>query len=149
MPPTSDEFDVITPQGREVVIGGQPLLITPMTIAQIPPTMRAIKRIRTALGDSTNTLDLANLDPDAVLTLLADGGEDLIDAVVAATGHPLEVIGHAQAHEFVDLFAVVVEVNSDFFIQRVLPAFGSILQRVQAKAATRAKAGPGPIRLQR
>lgn len=149
MPLTPDEFDVITPQGREVVIGDRTLLITPMTIAQIPPTMRAIKRIRAALGDATNTLDLANLDPDAVLTLLADGGEDLIDAVVAATGYPLEVIGHAQAHEFVDLFAVVVEVNSDFFIQRVLPAFGSILQRVQAKAATRAKAGPGPIRLQR
>lgn len=142
-----DDLDVIAPQGREVRIGQQTFTLRPLTIGQIPPLMRALKQVTETLDGSP--IDVGNLGAAQLITLAADHGDTLIDAVVVATGQPLEVIASGTLDEFVDLFAQVVELNSDFFVQRVLPHFQATLRRARAKAATQAPAGRGPIPLRR
>jgi hypothetical protein len=145
--PDTDNLDVIAPPVRTVRIGRGEFELRPLTIGQIPPLMRTLKQISGSLDGTA--IDFANLDAAQLITLAADHGDTLIDAVVVATGQPLEVIAAGTVDEFVDLFAQVVEVNSDFFVQRVLPQFQATLQRVRAKAVTQAPAGRGPIPLRR
>lgn len=150
MPDTyHDPYDVITPPERGVSIAEHTFTLRPLTIGQIPPLMRALKQISGGLESGSLPFDIGNLDAAQTVALFADHGEAMIDIVTIASGQPLEVIAAGTIDEFIDLFAQIIEVNHDFFVQRVLPQFLATLQRVRAKAATPATAGRGPIPLRR
>ena len=147
--PDTDNLDVIAPPVRTVRIGEAEFELRPLTIGQIPPLMRALKQIGGGVEGGSLPADLGSLDAAQTIALFADHGEAMIDIVTIASGQPLEVIAAGTIDEFVDLFAQVLEVNHDFFVQRVLPQFLATLQRVRATAATPARAGRGPIPLRR
>jgi len=106
------DFAVIAPASRPVRFAGSALEILPLKVGQLPGVMRALQGIDLAQG----------LDTAVLPALIAEHGERIIEAAVIATRVPREEIENAELDEFAALLAALIEVNSDFFVQRVVPA---------------------------
>ncbi len=130
------EFDVIEPPARSATFNGRQITVAPLKVGQLPAFARAVKPIGgavEALATGREALTLA-----AMLDLIADHGEAIIDAVAIASGVPAHELADATPDQLIELAAVCLEVNADFFGRRLTPALRAA---VAGQAAT---AGPGP-----
>jgi hypothetical protein len=130
----TDALDVIEPQLVQVTYLGQLLSIHPLTIGQLPRMVRTSR----ALIDAVFALEsIPDNDNVALLTLVMDlleaHGEALCIAAAIATGTDENWIAKGDVAEFVELARAVIEVNRDFFVQR--------LARLLAARATAASGG--------
>lgn len=116
------------PEIRHPVIGGKHVTVAPLKVRQIPPFMRAV-------GPASQALFAGD-----VAAAVALHGEALIEAVAVATGEQAEWLGDLDADEFLRLVGEVVEVNADFFGQRVVPELTRTTNRL-----TTALAGQMPL----
>lgn len=111
---------------RPVDFKGETVTVSPLTVRQIPAFARAIKPSFPELASVFGGLmDGAEIDPQVIVDLLADHGDALIDATAVATGKPAEWIGESDAAEFIGLVRAVIEVNADFFAQRLGPTMAA------------------------
>lgn len=84
-------------------------------------------------------------DIAALFDLLGKHPERLLDMVAIATGLAPQRVDSLRPDQFAFLFAVVVQVNADFFL-RAMPAFqaaGKVLQLARAGAAPKKAPLPG------
>lgn len=114
-----DDVDMIEAAPRTVKFRGADVAVRPLKVGAIPAVTRALRG-----------LDMAG-DID-VLDLVAEHGDKVAEAVAAATGIPVAEINDADLDEFAELVAVVVEVNTDFFVRRVAPRIQGITERLGA-----------------
>lgn len=103
-------LDVYVPEPRVIEAGGKTLQILPLKVRQIPAFARHITPV------------VGPLLSGEFLEAMAVGGEDLVQAVRVATGEPEAWLADLYPQDFLVIVAAVVEVNADFFAQRVLPA---------------------------
>lgn len=103
-----DDVDVIDPPSRTLQFGGRELQVHPMTVGKIPAVTRALRGMR-----------LEATDAAGIMELVAEHGDQVLQAAAHATGLPLEEIQAASLPDFVELFAAVLEVNSAFFTRAV------------------------------
>ena len=126
----TDPYVALPPVPTAIVIGGETLDITPIKVGELPALGRVLQPIAAHLSAS----------PDW-LTLMAEQGDAVIDAVSIAARRPREWVAGLELDEAVRLAQAVFEVNADFFIRRLMPviteAAGRIGQRIQAS--------PGPM----
>lgn len=97
---------------KTLTIAGQALTIEPVRLGQLGAFLRAVQPI---------AAELVKGEVD-VVALLADHTERVLAALSAATGQPHAWVAALALDEAVLLAAAVIEVNADFFVQRVLPA---------------------------
>jgi hypothetical protein len=124
---TTATLETYIPVPREIVVGGKTLAITPLRVRQIPAFVRAVAAAAPLL--------MSGRIADAV----ALHGEGLVTAMAVATGEAEAMIGELLPDEFLLLVSVVMEVNGDFFAQRVAPQ----IMAIQQKAETAMKAMGG------
>ena len=94
-------------------------------------------------ADPLNPPCLAIINP-SLWELGHVAGEDIITAMVVATGKPNAMIGDLLPDEFLLLVATVMEVNGDFFAQRVAPLIMTIQAKADAAMKTMAGATSSP-----
>jgi len=135
---SADAF--MTPPTKSVTARGETIKIAPLQVRQIPPFAREIRfalpgfmRLFGASGVEDGSFELAFLD------LIADHGEAMQHAVAIAADRDPEWVGAMDLDEFMILARAVVEVNSDFFRQKVT---GS-LQELRSQTAALSN-GDGP-----
>jgi len=116
-----DELDVLDPEVVTINAGGETIEVSPLTIGQLPKFLRCIKDADIDLSD--------DVDVD-VLALIADGGEDIIDAVAVAVDRAPEFISTLDLEEFTEITAAVLHVNMDFFARRLAPKLQSLMTTV-------------------
>lgn len=124
----TDEFSVITPIAESVHFRGSAVSVSPLKVGQLPRFARAIKSI-----DSAAFGAVIDGDIDGIVTLFADHGEAMIDAVAIASGVPADTIADSDLDEVVRLAAVIVRVNSDFFARRLTPAITDLTRQAQQR----------------
>lgn len=120
---------VLTP--REIEIAGKKLELTPLRVRQIPAFAKAILPVSgfMARGD--------------LVAAMAVAGDDLVAAVTVATGEPHEWVANLLPDEFVALATAVMEVNTDFFVQRVAPKLVAAAESMKKIAPAGAMSSPG------
>jgi hypothetical protein len=127
----TDALDVIEPQLVQVQYLDQLLSIHPLTIGQLP---RLVRTSRPVIDAVLALESIPDNDNGALLTLVMDllesHGEALYIAAAIATGTDEDWIAQGDVAEFVELARAVIEVNRDFFVQRLAP-----LLAARAKAA--------------
>ena len=116
---TSETFAALPPVPVTLVIGGEPLELTPIRVGELPAFARAVQPVAVSLSAS----------PDW-LALMAEHGEAVIEAVAIATRRPVGWVAGLGLDEAVRLTEAVFEVNADFFIQRVLPSLTEAATRI-------------------
>lgn len=124
------ELDALIQAPARIEVAGETLEIWPLVVIQIPAILRAARPVVEALrrGESD------------ILGLLADHGDRLLEAVAIATGRTRAWVDALPADDLVRLAGVVVEVNADFFVRRLLPAITAA-----AEQAARALEAAGRI----
>ena len=116
------ELDTLIPQPISVNIGDDTLMLTPVTIGEIPRLLRVIRPFTGALLT----------DPDW-LQILSEHGDAVLEALAICARKPRSWIDALALDDAVRLFEAVFEVNADFFSQRVAPLIQQIGHRVQQR----------------
>ena len=123
---TMSELETIVPQGIELLIDGEPLLIKPLKVGQLPGFLRAISPVMRQM--SSTEIDW--------LALFSERGDDLLTAVSIAIGKPRAWVDELAADEAILLAAKVIEVNADFFTRTVMPRLNEQMGGLFAQAST-------------
>lgn len=111
------DLDTLVPQGIELVIDGEPLVIKPLKVGQLPGFLRAISPVMQQI--SSTEIDW--------LALFGERGDDLLSAIAIAVGKPRAWVDELAADEAILLAAKVIEVNADFFTRTVMPRLDGVL----------------------
>ena len=123
------DLETLIPQAVELVIDGEPLVIKPLKVGQMPAFLRAITPVMQQIGG----------DGIDWLTLIGERGDELLTAVSIAIGKPRAWVDELAADEAILLAAKVIEVNADFFTRTVMPRLngemGGLIARTSAAAA--------------
>ena len=130
------EFDVIDPPARAATFNGRQITVGPLKVGQLPAFARAVKPIGGAV--EAIATGRAGLTFASMIDLVADHGDAIIEAVALASGVPAAELADATPDQLIELAAVCMEVNADFFGRRLTPALRAA---VVGQAQT---AGPGP-----
>ena len=127
------DLETIDPQGIELLIDGEPLLIKPLKVGQLPGFLRAISPVMRQM--SSTEIDW--------LALFGERGDDLLTAMSIAIGKPRAWDDELAADEAILLAAKVIEVNADFFTRTVMPRLNEQMGGLFEQAST-ATAGLTP-----
>jgi hypothetical protein len=100
--------------------GSETVEVRPLTVGQIPGFVRAAGPVLKAFG--SGEVDW--------LTLVAEHGEGLIEAVAIAIGRPRAWVADLTVDALIELATTVLTVNGDFFAQRVGPALSRLTARL-------------------
>lgn len=125
-PAEDDSGSAFLPETQELTFNGAPITIAPLGVLKVIRITQVLKRVLPAL-DSVNTLlekgeDLGIDDAGLIVSLLADYGEPLLEAVAIATDVPLQdVQTSTDAAGLVRVIAAIIRVNYDFFAQQAAP----------------------------
>ncbi len=110
-------MEVLFPEGKVVVVGGESFIIKPFTFGQIPKVVGAVKKIAGMFqGEQVNVLDV-----------IEQGGEDVLALVSMVTGKPRAWFDSVPADEGIALVTAIYEVNADFFAKKVAPLLPTFL----------------------
>ena len=120
------ELETMVPQGIELLIAGEPLLVKPLKVGQLPGFLRAISPVMQQM--SSTEIDW--------LALFGERGDDLLTAVSIAVGKPREWVDALDADQAILLAAKVIEVNADFFTRTVMPRLDGLIAQTSAVAVT-------------
>ena len=120
------DLETLIPQAVELVIDGEPLVIRPLKVGQMPAFLRAITPVMQQIGG----------DGIDWLALFGERGDDLLTAVSIAVGKPRAWVDDLAADEAILLAAKVIEVNADFFTRTVMPKLDGLFAQTSAEAAT-------------
>ena len=123
----TDALEVLEPAGSSVTYRGERIEVKPLTIGQLP------KLVRTARPVVNAVLALQSLPEDSegddfidlLLTLIGDHGEAVYAAAALCISRPTAWVEEGALDEFVVLAKALVEVNRDFFVQRLAPLLAS------------------------
>ena len=133
------ELDTMVPQGIELLIAGEPLLVKPLKVGQLPGFLRAISPVMQQMASSE--IDW--------LALFGERGDDLLSAIAIAVAKPRAWVDELAADEAILLAAKVIEVNADFFTRTVMPRLngemGGLFASTNATEATVATGAMGGL----
>ena len=123
-----NDLDTLVPQGIELVIDGEPLVIKPLKVGQLPGFLRAISPVMQQI--SSTEIDW--------LALFGERGDDLLSAIAIAVGKPRAWVDELAADEAILLAAKVIEVNADFFTRTVIPRLEGVFAQARNLAPNQA-----------
>lgn len=137
----TDDLDVLEPTGSSVTYLGEALTIRPLAVGCVPRLVRTCRPVI----DTVMALDAIPDENDpAIVNLMLDliekHGERVFEAAAICIDKPADWVARGGIDEFVVLARKVIEVNRDFFVQKLAPLLGG-------RAAAVAKAlsnGGGP-----
>ena len=117
-----DDMSVLEQPTHEVAFRGETLTITPLKVGQIPGVLRHIRPILGAIaGLSPSPAEAGGGVELDILGLVENHGENLIEAAAIAIKRPADFVADADADEFAALVKLLIEVNADFFANKVAP----------------------------
>jgi hypothetical protein len=124
------DLDVIEPAETSATFNGREIQIRPLTVGQLPGFARAIKPISGAI----ESIATGNSAPDlfSILTMVAEHGDKVVEAVSIATGVKAEELLAATPDQLIELVVVALRVNADFFKGRLTPAILAAVKKVAA-----------------
>ena len=141
--------------GREITVGSETLTLQPFTFGQLPKAAKLLQPISTSLSDTgvfsvgkvggEVQFGLASDWPMRIVDLLAAGGDGLIDFIAFAANKPREWVDKLGADDGVALTKALLEVNADFFVQRVLPMFGMVQKAATSDGASLSASSSEPV----
>lgn len=136
------DLDVIKPAGTPATFNGQPIEVKPLTIGKLPGFARAIQPIGGVIEQIAK--GQAQLNIATLIGLVADHGCAIVDAVSIATGIERDKLNEATPDELIELVAVVLKVNADFFKGRLTPAILAAVKVATPAQMPTPGAGPTP-----
>lgn len=125
MSASAQEITSLFPQGKEVTIKGEKMLIRPFGFGQFPKVLALMKRLKDPAEGATLTLNTLG-------EMLADNSDVVIEFAMLATKKDKTFFDDMDLVEGVDLVQAILEVNADFFVKRLQPKVMAAMQQLQS-----------------
>ena len=119
-----------------ISVAGEDITIEPVKVGQLAKFCRHLEPILDHIKP-----DADMLSPTALVELVAGAGDDWIEAISIATGLERDTLNAQPVDVLIDITAKVVEVNLDFLIVRVLPAFNAAAERISSQLSAKSEDG--------
>ena len=116
------------PEPTIIKTAGGEIAITPITLGRVSALAKAIAPFVAVIPKDDA--------PQSWISLTADHGEAVIDAMSIATGQPRAELEKLPLDQAAQIAAACVLVNIDFFARRVLPAITAAAQQAKISATT-------------
>ena len=126
-----NELEVLFPEGNTVTIQQENITIKPFKLGQLPKVFRLIQPVSALIFAAMKDQSLVTID--TIMNIMGEGGDNIIELLAVACNKPREWADNLEMDESVDLFAALIEVNTDFFIHKVLPKVNQQMDRVVKK----------------
>jgi hypothetical protein len=127
----SEDLKALFP-GQEVVAGGETITVSPFVFGQLPKVAKCFASIKEVI-DGGNLIEIASA-----------GGEDLLQLLCLAAKKKREWFDTLPSDEGLNLMAAVIQVNRDFFVQRMSPVLQRLTQAVSGTGAPSSPASSAP-----
>lgn len=114
----SDSLSKIFP-AKEIIIAEMPFTLKPLTFGQLPKVMKLMEKLAGPVQKAVR--EGKQNDISTVIMLFAEGGDGLIEVMAESIKAPKEFVENLDSDEGIKFLNTFLEVNKDFFIQRVLP----------------------------
>lgn len=129
-----DDLHALLGEGCQVEIAGTTVAVHAVRFGQIA-------RVLQLLGPVLDDLKFMALDPEppplvAYVHLLAERSEVMVPLLAELTGLHSEIIERLPPDVAWQLIEAVLEVNADFFAQRLMPMLGPSIQRLTASLSS-------------
>jgi hypothetical protein len=124
----STEIQKIFPEVN-LELAGKEFKIVPFKFGQMPKIMKLMEKL--AVPAQKAIREGTTHDITTVFGLMAEGGVELIQLMAEGIKVPVEFVENLDQEDGVKLLAAFIEVNKDFFVQRVLPLIQSKLKTGQ------------------
>lgn len=141
-----DDLDVLSPPTRAISFRGEQLELVPLTLAQIGPFITATRPIvgrvliAASMASAGASIEVAAL----LMDVLEQDGEAFAKAGAIVTGKPEAWVAGGSLTDAATLVEAVVELNQDFFGQRLPSLMQAAGRAIPALVATQTLPG-GPI----
>lgn len=121
-----DQLNNLIQKDRVKTVNGKEIVIRPFKMKALPEVMRAVQPIvhLIAMKDKIDITNLIMTYADECLTLTA-----------VLAGEPRAFVDELSMDEGIELFIELIEVNLDFFIQKVLPTVTASVRKISEKVA--------------
>lgn len=130
-PEPDAELATLFPPSVDIKIGDETLTLKPLGIRQLGAVAKPIKRIADSMPDG-------DIGMSEIVTVFTEHTEDMIQAIVHATGKPDKWVAELTFDDFAKLGLAVFQVNAGFFTRR-LPTLAA-----DCKAIVAGFLGDGP-----
>lgn len=139
------DLDVIVPEPVFVTIKGEQVEIKRIVVGQLTKVMRLsapfYEEVKTIREQSVKDGTDFNLD---VYGSVVRHGDAVVEVIGILTNKPTEWVEGLEIDELVSLFTALLEVNMDFFIQRLLPSLSGLAAKLYEPIPMPAQAGSTP-----
>ena len=143
----SSELQTIVPEPILVSIRGETLEIKQIRVGQISKAMRIAHPFYERLKEAKDAAKKSKSEEAYgfdVYSLVMENTDAILDMVSLLCSKDREWVDNIGLDELVSLFSAIVEVNLDFFTQRVLPLLsGLVTTATSTQAKIQASAGVG------
>lgn len=129
----STELTQLFPTGKEIRISDENLTIKPFKFGELPRVFKAIEPLTASLS---KMFVEKQVDINTIASMIADGGDSVIDLMVIGSKKPREWVTELEMDEGVELLVSVIEVNADFFIQKVLPQMNAKMEAFNGQTSS-------------
>lgn len=127
---------------RVVEIRGKQIGVAPLPVKHLSKAARLARPITAAIVEIGAGFEVGMAQADMVLRI-AESADEVIGLCALATGESEQWIGELDLAELVRLATVVLEVNADFFIRRLMPAAQEAMESVTARVGQAASSASG------
>lgn len=130
-----DDLEVIFPEPKFYTTrAGRKILVPEIKARQFGPVMRIIRPMAGQFqGKSLESLD--------IFELMENFQDPCLQLIATVCDLPVEEIQELPIDDEFGLFSVVLEVNVDFFIQRVIPSLSGVMVRLAQGVAVAGAVG--------
>lgn len=112
--------------GKDIQISGETVTVKPFTFGQLPKVMKLMNKLSAPVMAAEG-----KVDTNMLFGLLAEGSDDLVQLISSSSGLSIQTINMLQPDEGIELLAAFVEVNGNFFVQKVLPLIQKLVEKHQ------------------
>lgn len=123
----TDELEIMFPNKDITLSNGQVVTVQPLKTSQLP---KALAVVKSASGPLMALVESGAQDTSMVLEVMAAAGDDFLALVAMSIKKQVSYFDSLPADDGIALCALFVEVNGDFFIQKVLPAATKMMENL-------------------
>jgi len=137
-PAVTNDVDVLAPASTSVQCQGEQVVVAPLKVGVIPQVIRELRPIIQRLRPQGGEEGLGDLEISMglVLDLLEHNAGNLFAAVGLCVGKAPQFVEACDPAELLQLVLTVVEVNRDFFTERLAPLLATVKLTALGAGAT-------------
>jgi hypothetical protein len=128
--PKSD-LDAVIPTRKTTTLAGEVIVIAQIKVGALPAVLAAVQPL-------SHLLMQKDVSAEIISSLFLSHGDDALNLLSALSGKPRKWVDALELDDAIALFIDLLEVNLDFFIQRVLPLLTGGMQELVAKLQAQA-----------